>query len=110
MSRPDCLIFYHIPKTAGTTFSDILNRQYGPDHVFHLRARHRFQEMEQYRSIDKKEKEQIDVITGHLSHVLEPDVPKKVRYVTFLKEPIGQYQSSYHYILQTPHQPSARIG
>ena len=105
MSRSDCLIFYHIPNTAGTTFSDILKREYGLDHLFHLHARHRFDDMEKYRSMDEREKEQIDVITGHLSHVLEPDVPKKVRYVTFLREPISQCQSSYHYIIQTPHNP-----
>lgn len=109
MGRPDCLISYHIRKTAGTTFSDILNRQYGTDHVFHVHAHHRSHDMEKYRSMNKREKEQIDVITGHLSHVLEPDVPKKVRYVTFLREPISQCQSSYHYITQTPHNPQHEL-
>lgn len=100
-----CLVFYHIPKTAGMTFTDVLEKQYGKKHSFHLRGAQKFEDMETYKNMSKSEKMSIDVITGHLSHIMETDIPKKVRYVTFLRDPLQQFISSYNYIKQTEHNP-----
>lgn len=87
------------------TFTDILENEYGKEQSFHLIGRQKFDDMERYRAMSEDEKKQVNVISGHLSHLLEPDIPLKVRYVTFLRNPIDQFISSYYYILQTPHNP-----
>jgi len=61
--------------------------------------------METYRKLELKDKKEINFISGHLSWLLEKDIPLNIRYVTFLREPLSQFISSYNYIMQTPHNP-----
>ena len=92
-----CLIFYHIEKTAGTTFNDILARQYGRKNRYHLHPPERRKEIAAFKDMSEEERAQYTCLTGHMSHLLADHVPLPVKYVTFLREPMKQVMSSYNY-------------
>lgn len=103
-ARDHCLIFLHIPKTAGTSFTEAIRNEYGADHVFHV-GRDKDQSYADYRSLSEVERRRIYAVTGHLAHLLEQDIPLPVRQVTFVREPLAQIASSYNFILQRPGNP-----
>jgi len=101
-SNSGCLFFYHIEKTAGTTFNDILERQYKGRFTYHLHGRLREEEIARFKAKTKKERHQYRCITGHMSHLLADDTAQPVKYVTFLRNPMTQVVSSYNYAKNVP--------
>jgi len=97
-----CLIFYHIEKTAGTTFNDILERQYKSRYTYHLHGRQRREELDRFKAMSKEERHQYRCITGHMSHLLADEAAQPVKYVTFLRNPMTQVISSYNYTKNVP--------
>jgi len=97
------LISLHIPKTAGTSFRNILKEAYGDDHVVRFdihRDPLRIRVEEKLLSRNKISRE-IRVIHGHfkyldlLEHVdIKPDIP----VITWLRNPVDRVISNYYYL------------
>jgi hypothetical protein len=95
------LIFLHIPKTAGSTYLDIINRNYESAKLFQidgLRPEISFKALD---SLPKNKRNQLEMICGHRTLNVHKGFEQKFRYVTFLRNPIDQYISNYHYIRRT---------
>lgn len=94
------LFFYHIEKTAGMTFNQILLREYGGgDHVYHLHGKKRRAEIAEFEKMPKKERLNYYCFTGHMSHLLAKYLPQdELKFVVFLREPTSQVLSSYNYV------------
>lgn len=101
-SNKRTIVFYHIPKTAGTTFTDILLNEYGEDSVYSISGLNVEKDLARYRSMSRTERKKYQIVTGHLSHKLEGCFPFKPMYITFLREPVDQFLSSYFHILSHP--------
>lgn len=97
------LIFFHIPKTAGTSFVKVLDEVYGGRFVYKLSSQKHEQDVESFIRKNKSDRFTYKAITGHRSDKLASYVRHPVRYVTFLRDPVEHTISSYHYIKQTPH-------
>src|SRR5947208_15108040 len=80
---PRWLIFLHLPRTAGTTFVRILERQYGADAVLDLYDSALGEEVAALTEL-----EQVCVITGHFYFGIHTDLSGPCHYVTFLRDPV----------------------
>ncbi len=93
----DVLIFNHIPKTAGSTFKNILWRQYGSNSVFFsMTPEHHKKRLAEFGvQLSKKDRSRVLVThSGYGVHELLPD-SFNYRYVTFLRHPIERVISGY---------------
>lgn len=82
-------LFCHIPKTSGTTFTDILTRYYIYKYVLSLENgfKHDFDKLNNVR-----------LIGGHFDFGFHTRLRKtKFNYITFLRNPVDRIISSYYY-------------
>ena len=105
---PDHLyIFLHIPKCAGTTFSEHLKYNFKSRQRLSIGpSRHRgFQERSEVddyiHSLPASVKDGIQVVFGHsVYYGIHEHFSRPARYITFLREPVSQVISHYEYFLQ----------
>jgi hypothetical protein len=100
MSSP-AVIFLHIPKTAGTTLLDILDRQYPPE-VVHSFGADAHKSAAQFKSLDKESRRNIRLLRGHMAYGLHEYLPNPVVYFTVFREPVARVISYYNFIRRTP--------
>jgi len=88
------LIFLHIPKTAGLTLLNIIQRQYDTSSIhFHVgdpKYVHKFKE------IPESQRSDIKVLPGHLPFGMHKYLPQPSVYVTLLRDPIERVISQYY--------------
>lgn len=96
------LIFVHVPKTAGTTFLNILKKNYKGKNIFTVDGLKIKESLEIFNSLSITEKNNFDLIQGHFTLDLHKQIPdKKFDYVCFLRDPIDLFISTYYYIRRT---------
>lgn len=104
------ILFLHIPKTAGKTFSELLLRKFGNRKSISLNP----SEIEYYLSFDNQyfndiinefnsNKEETKVIFGHFKFGLHQKLKTNFDYLTFLREPYKHYISMYNHFLKDDH-------
>ncbi len=100
MSSANTVIFLHIPKTAGTTLNQILQRQYPRQTAFFMGANAQAS-IDQYKDLDTERKSDIRLIAGHMSFGFHRFVPNPALYFTFLRDPIKRVLSFYRYVMNS---------
>jgi Sulfotransferase family len=93
------LIFVHIPKTAGTTFRRVLERQYSADEVLPLYESELGKEL---ASIPPAQMNRLRVVLGHFYFGAHAFIPRPSTYVTFLRDPVDRVLSHYYFVRQSP--------
>lgn len=107
-------VFIHIPKAAGTTFTEILHNNYPPDSVgrignlFKGGGGHDPAVVGQVRDAEKLTL-WMHVLTGHLPLGIRDFLPADTRYVTFLREPVDRLLSHYHALIARKRGPNAEL-
>jgi hypothetical protein len=99
LSPDDLLYFLHIPKTAGTTFYDILSRHFPPDMVCPPIL------LEDFVDFTEEQIARFRLIGGHFRYDVEQLFGKKPIYVTMLREPLQQTISLYLHLYRSPDHP-----
>ena len=98
------LIFLHVPKTAGTTLSHIIARQYDPQEIFHIRnPAHprgpRYSEwagtVEDLRELVTERRAGFRCVIGHAPFGVHEHLPGPCRYVTLLRKPVARVLSQH---------------
>jgi len=98
-SRP--AIFLHIPKTAGTTLHNIIERQYPPEAIYTFGS-NAHAAVEDFKNRSLQERNQIRLLRGHMAFGLHKYLPSVDDYFTVLREPVNRVISYYNFILRTP--------
>ena len=91
------VIFIHIPKTAGTTLTEILERQYPPSKRYSLGAKVEKAIIE-FKSLDESARADVDALYGHMAYGLHTYLPRPALYVTMLREPVERVISFYYFV------------
>lgn len=101
-SRRDdrCLVFLHIPKTAGQTLHFVTLRSFRPDERIHLNALDRPIDAEMEK-IPATKRARARLVWGHLPFGVHRHIPRPCDYVTILREPVSRVISVYKHILRT---------
>jgi hypothetical protein len=91
------VIFLHIPRTGGTTFEKIPNRNYGRNQTLTFNGANHRQEIEKFARLSESQRAQYKFIRGHLYFGFHRFLPGPWTYVAFLREPIARALSFYSY-------------
>jgi hypothetical protein len=99
------IAFVHIPRTAGTTFGEHLDRLYAGDTVakFYADAEHPVVNgrIDAFRALEKTSKASHAMLRGHFHYGFD-DGESGCHYVTLLREPVSRLVSYYFYALKEP--------
>jgi hypothetical protein len=93
------LIFLHLPKTAGSTLAEILERQYTPRGIVRL---YESSADEVVASLPPSGFAHANAIMGHFRYGVHRYVPGPTTYLTVLREPIDRVISHYYYVRNDP--------
>lgn len=84
--------FLHIPKTAGSTFTGILKRQYLGRKSFEFTGKGT-SDIKNFEALSDNDKTQIELFFGHAPLVTGIDLADNARTLTFLRDPISRVKS-----------------
>lgn len=101
MPHPDCLIFLHIPKTAGSSMRGILELNYRKKNIF--LAREMWKGNPNFHALSPGERSRIRLLMGHQAFGLHDHIgSRSFEYFTLLREPEDRIISLYYHILRFP--------
>lgn len=105
------IVFLHIPKTGGSSFSSILQSFFPIEKRFHVHAGATITARAYYeisanifRELDQKIVDAVDLIHGHMPFHYDEKYAA-FSYVTFFREPVKRVVSDYLFSKSTPHLP-----
>jgi hypothetical protein len=87
----DKLVFLHIPKTAGSSFTHILKSLYDDSQIFHR------MDGDELIELLSQGRDDFRLYIGHYSYNVVPLFQVRPRLVTFLREPRNRILSHYHF-------------
>ncbi|WP_245871864.1 sulfotransferase family 2 domain-containing protein [Nitrosotalea sinensis] len=96
MEQNDVLYFLHIPKTAGTTFTSVLDSFFDYQSIFPEQV---------YRKLILDLPEDFTkykLIRGHFGHTIYKIIPQNILYLTMLRDPIQRTISYYDHMKLAP--------
>lgn len=95
----DLILFTHIPKTSGTSLDkELVEVNLPPESIYYHGN---------IKKIIPAFYQNYQIISGHFAYGLHLFSPRKVKYMTFLREPIDRAVSYYYFIQQAKHRDRA---
>ena len=94
-----CIIFLHLPKTAGWTLRGALHSKYPSEILFLDDPSDPLGGVE---AIPHEDRLRARVATGHVFYGVHEHIPQPTDYITVLRDPIARVVSMYNYILRRP--------
>ncbi len=114
-ARPEILIFFHVPKTGGTTMDGILSRCFpGPQHfdgaladnksALSIRPRDKIEA--KYSALSATERQAIRCLMGTIYPMgIHTMLDRTAKYFTVLRHPVARSASHFFNNRKLPHQP-----
>jgi hypothetical protein len=99
MSPQRSIIFLHIPKTGGMSFSRILARQFPRASVYRINGRLHTSAAE-LRGLPDERSGSLQCVYGHVPFGLHEHLPGSAAYVALLRDPVERIISTYYYALR----------
>jgi len=97
------LIFLHIPKSAGSTLKDIIDRQYPDYRVHHISTKPDLQKsISDFQNLSQSKREKVRCVTGHGTFGLHKYLTGSTEYITMIREPVSRIISNYYYVRRSP--------
>ncbi len=104
MKKPSdqTLFFLHIPKCAGTTFTEeIIKRRYSPDELIIFYGHGTQELIKLLQNMSLEEQERIKCIAGHYAYGIHKYYSaRSATYITLLRNPVERVISHWFYVLR----------
>ncbi len=105
-NKQKTLIFQHIPKTAGSTVHNLLNKHYKGQPVYRVfGSYHDHESIQALKNSPETDRRKIALIKGHMPFGLHRYIPGECHYFTVLRDPVKRVISQYFYIKNNPRNP-----
>ena len=95
-NEKETIVFYHLPKTAGTTLNQIIHQNYPSEHIVSPGIdTHAF--VADFQTWTDERKAKIRFLQGHLPFGVHQLLPQSTRCFTILRHPIARTISYYYH-------------
>ncbi|MEE8576077.1 MAG: sulfotransferase family 2 domain-containing protein [candidate division Zixibacteria bacterium] len=108
MASPDKmtrLFFLHIPKAGGTTFYDIIYRNFAYRKVAKIDGTQVAESIADLSAQPMAVKKRFDSVIGHFTFGFHQQFSGKYTYITFLRDPVSRVVSLFNHIKNVSHHP-----
>jgi hypothetical protein len=95
------IISLHIPKTAGTSFRNILKNVYGDDQVIRLDINEKGTIKVNEELYNGKQLPSVKIIHGHFYYQTlkeKFDLPENIKFITWMRDPVKRVISNFNYL------------
>lgn len=97
-STPRPLLFDHMPRCGGTSFTAWLRAQYAPDRTLTLEGRGNAERVAAFAALSESDRFAMELVVGHASrdvlHLVRPDMLR----ITCFRDPVARVHSFYRYV------------
>jgi len=98
IKEDDIVYFLHIPKTAGTTLQFIIEGNFDSGSIFPYRFWNKFlSNKKRFFKLNKKKFFEYRLYRGHFGYGLCSIFPKRPKFITMLRDPVGRTISDYNH-------------
>jgi len=95
----ETVIFIHIPKAAGMTLYQVLNRQYKTQYNQYIDAGKSKQRcIDAFRELPEEKRAHLRCIRGHMPFGLHQWLLQTTKYITILRNPVERVVSEYYFV------------
>jgi hypothetical protein len=94
----EALVFLHVPKTAGSTLSWIIERQYPADRSLRIEGEGLSRKYQAFQAMPESSRRELRCVLGHMPFGVHRWLPQGARYITMLRHPVAWTLSFYTYI------------
>lgn len=94
------LLFLHIQKTAGSTFHNILSRQYKRKNTFNVF--HALRDPESFGKLPPEKRKELRLVKGHFPFGLHHFFEEPCEYITVLRDPTERTISHFYHASEDP--------
>lgn len=97
-------IFVHIPKTAGTTLSRIIERQYARAHTYTIMQENGpfSGSQDDFRQLSAGRRASLQLVKGHVAFGMHRELQQSSSYFTLLRQPVARVLSHYAHARRDP--------
>jgi hypothetical protein len=110
MSSANLIAFVHIPKTAGTTMSAMIEAQYSPAEIYKINFNGSLKQIRNFKTALRQRHDTLRLVRGHMDFAWSTFMPPGTRFFTLLRDPVERVMSHYYHYRQetaTPLHPLA---
>ncbi|HEY9599671.1 MAG TPA: sulfotransferase family 2 domain-containing protein [Cyanophyceae cyanobacterium] len=102
VTRPQKILFDHLPKCGGSTLNSYLEAHYLRRHIFSTDGLNPTESVKIFKSFTEQKRHGYSLVKGHLSHDLIDFADPTCLKVTVLRDPVKRIISHYFYARENP--------